>query len=85
MDAIKSLPQTPAQVRDKPTSGKKVGAKAEVYQSETVREVRAQATHVNHTKTPSERRGLRRLSDTLDNAQNLRRDVPRGYYLNIVV
>ena len=85
MDALKSLPQNATQVANKPNAGTKTTSKSDVYESDSVREVQARATHVNQAETPGERRGLNRLSKSLDHGQALRRDVPRGFYLNITV
>lgn len=56
-----------------------------VYQSDALREIRARASAVNQGASAEERRGLRRLNQVLDQSQQPREDVPRGYYLNIEV
>jgi len=56
-----------------------------VYQAEAVREVRARASAVRQGTTPEEREGLTRLNRILAQDRPLRRDVPRGFYLNIRV
>jgi hypothetical protein len=74
-----------------PTSGstalpaKPAGRSSVVYESDSLREVQARANHVRHGESPIERRGMRRLSDAMASGQDLRRDVPRGFYLNITV
>lgn len=55
------------------------------YQAEAVREVRARAAAVRQDTTPKEREGLTRLNHILGQNRPLRRDVPRGFYLNIRV
>ena len=56
-----------------------------LYQAEEVREVRARAAAVRQDTTPEEREGLTRLNRILGQNRPLRRDVPRGFYLNIRV
>ena len=56
-----------------------------VYESDSLREVQARANHIRQGETPIERRGMRRLNEVMASGQDLRRDVPRGFYLNIVV
>ncbi|PIW26906.1 MAG: hypothetical protein COW30_12650 [Rhodospirillales bacterium CG15_BIG_FIL_POST_REV_8_21_14_020_66_15] len=55
------------------------------YESESLREVQARAHHIRQGETAVERRGMRRLNEALATGQELRRDVPRGFYLNITV
>jgi len=50
-----------------------------------VREVRARASAVRQDTTAEEREGLTRLNRILGQDRPLRRDVPRGFYLNIRV
>ncbi len=56
-----------------------------IYQGDAVREVRARAAAVRQDTTPEEREGLTRLNRILGQDRPLRRDVPRGFYLNIRV
>ena len=55
------------------------------YQADSVREVKARANVTTQSASDQERAGLRRLNAALNNAEPLRDDVPRGYYLNILV
>jgi len=48
-------------------------------------EVRNRAAVSNPNETPRERRALNRLDKTLSNVNPPRKDVPRGYYLDIKV
>lgn len=59
--------------------------RAGAYQAEAVHEVRARAAAVRQDTTPEEREGLTRLNRILGQNRPLRRDVPRGFYLNIRV
>jgi len=59
--------------------------RSSLYQAEEVREVRARAAAVRQDTTPEEREGLTRLNRILGQNRPLRRDVPRGFYLNIRV
>ena len=53
------------------------------YQS--AREVEQQARVTKTADTPEFRRALDRLNRVLDEDKPLRDDVPRGYYLNLVI
>ena len=59
--------------------------RSSIYREEAVREVRARASAVRQDTTPEERDGLTRLNRILGQDRPLRRDVPRGFYLNIRV
>ncbi len=54
-----------------------------VYQSESIREVRARAESIRQDTSPEERDGLARLNRILGQNQPLSGNVPRGFYLNI--
>ncbi|MCH7935897.1 MAG: hypothetical protein IH994_02235 [Proteobacteria bacterium] len=56
-----------------------------VYQGDTIRQVRARAESIPQDTSPEERDGLRRLNQILDQDRPLRDNVPRGFYLNIKV
>ena len=56
-----------------------------LYQAETIRQVRARAESIPQDISPEERDGLRRLNQILDQDRPLRDDVPRGFYLNIKI
>ena len=56
-----------------------------LYQAETIRQVRARAESILQDTSPEERDGLRRLNQILDQDRPLRDDVPRGFYLNIKI
>ena len=56
-----------------------------LYQAETIRQVRARAESIPQDISPEERDGLRRLNQILDQDQPLRGNVPRGFYLNIKI
>lgn len=58
---------------------------AVTYESESIRELKAHATHIRHGETIGEQNGMKRLNQALTSGQDLRRDVPRGFYLNISV
>ncbi len=60
-------------------------SRANGYQADSVREVRARAAVNDQGTSPEEQRRLRRLNQVLDQGQPLREDVPRGYYLNLNV
>ena len=64
---------------------KPAGRSAVTYASESVREVQARASHIRQGETAVERRGMRRLNEVMAAGKDLRRDVPRGFYLNITV
>jgi predicted secreted protein len=55
------------------------------YRTETVREATARAASVRQDTSPEERDGLTRLNRILGQDRPLRRNVPRGFYLNIRV
>ncbi len=57
----------------------------DLYRADSVRETRARAAVVRQDTTPEERDGLTRLNRILGQNRPLRRDVPRGFYLNIRV
>jgi|TARA_R110000868_G_scaffold55645_1_gene172984 hypothetical protein len=61
------------------------GRSTVTYESESVREVQARANHIRQGETAVERRGMRRLNEVMATGKDLRRDVPRGFYLNITV
>ncbi len=89
MDSIKSATQAAQPQATRPTTG---GAQAQAvakasgtYESESMREIQARATHVLQDESAGERRGMRRLNEALATGQGLRQDVPRGFYLNINV
>ena len=56
-----------------------------LYQAETIRQVRARAESILQDTSPEERDGLRRLNQILDQDRPLRDNVPRGFYLNIKI
>ena len=56
-----------------------------VYQSETVREIRARVAVAEGRQSENERKSLRRLNQILSLDQPMPNNVPRGYYLNIEV
>jgi len=64
---------------------KPAGRSKAVYESESLREVQARASHIRQGETAVERRGMRRLNEAMATGRELRRDVPRGFYLNITV
>lgn len=49
------------------------------------REVKFRARVTQRSDSPAQSRALDRLNQALESGQPLSRDVPRGYYLNIVV
>lgn len=51
----------------------------------TAEQVRNRAAVSKPNETPHERRALNRLGKVLDNVNQPRADVPRGYYLDIKV
>lgn len=83
MDSVKNLPGSAAQSDALIT--RPAGRTQTTYESESLREVQARANHIRHGETPPERSSVRRLNTILASGQELRRDVPRGYYLNIIV
>ena len=56
-----------------------------IYQSETVREIRARVAVAEGRQSENERKSLRRLNQILSLDQPMPNNVPRGYYLNIEV
>ena len=56
-----------------------------LYQAETIRQVRVRAESISQDTSPEERDGLRRLNQILDQDRPLRDNVPRGFYLNIKI
>ena len=56
-----------------------------LYQAETIRQVRTRAESISQDTSPEERDGLRRLNQILDQDRPLRDNVPRGFYLNIKI
>ena len=56
-----------------------------LYQAETIRQVRARAESISQDTSPEERDGLRRLNQILNQDRPLRDNVPRGFYLNIKI
>ena len=56
-----------------------------LYQAETIRQVRARAESISQDTSPEELDGLRRLNQILDQDRPLRGNVPRGFYLNIKI
>ena len=83
MDSVKNLPGSVAQSDALKT--RPAGRTQTTYESESLREVQARANHIRQGETPPERSSVRRLNTILASGQELRRDVPRGYYLNIIV
>ena len=57
----------------------------DVYQSESIREVRARAAVIQQKTTTEERNNLTRLNQFLGQEKPLKDNVPRGYYLNISI
>ncbi len=60
-----------------------VAKRPSVYQSESIREVRARAESIRQHTSPEELDGLTRLNRILGQNQPLSNNVPRGFYLNI--
>ena len=56
-----------------------------LYHDDSVREVRARAAAVPQDTTADEREKLTRLNRILAQDRPLRRNVPRGFYLNIQI
>ena len=61
----------------------RVAKRPSVYQSESIREIRARAESIRQDTSPEERDGLIRLNRILSQNQPLSDNVPRGFYLNI--
>ncbi len=62
-----------------------VAKRPNLYQAETIRQVRARAESIPQGTSSEERDGLRRLNQILDQDRPLRDNVPRGFYLNIKI
>ncbi len=62
-----------------------VAKRPSVYQSESIREVRARARSIRQETSPEERDGLTRLNRILGADEPLSDNVPRGFYLNIKI
>ncbi len=62
-----------------------VAKRPNLYQADTIRQVRARAESIPQDTSPEERDGLRRLNQILDQDRPLRDNVPRGFYLNIKI
>ncbi len=60
-----------------------VAKRPSVYQSDSIREVRARAESIRQHTSPEELDGLTRLNQILGQNQPLSLNVPRGFYLNI--
>ena len=56
-----------------------------VYQSDSIREIRARAEVIPQKTTDAERDNLTRLNQILGQDKLLRDNAPRGYYLNISI
>jgi len=83
MDSVKNLPGGAAPAVA--PKARPAGRSQTTYESESLREVQARASHIRHGETAPERSGIRRLDTILATGKELRRDVPRGFYLNITV
>jgi hypothetical protein len=62
-----------------------VKIRPDVYQSDSIREVRERAQAIQQKSTPEERNNLTRLNQALGQEEPLKDNVPRGYYLNISI
>ena len=62
-----------------------VRIRPDVYQSDSIREVRERAQAIQQKTTPEERNNLTRLNQALRQDEPLKDNVPRGYYLNISI
>ena len=62
-----------------------VKIRPDVYQSDTIREVRERAQAIQQKTTAEERNNLIRLNQFLDQEKPLKDNVPRGYYLDISI
>ena len=62
-----------------------VAKRPNVYQSDSIREVRARAEVIPQKTTIEERDNLIRLNQILGQDKPLRDNAPRGYYLNISI
>ncbi len=62
-----------------------VAKRPNVYQSESIRAVRARAEAFPQKTTIEERDNLTRLNQILGQNKPLRDNAPRGYYLNITI
>ena len=59
--------------------------RSNVYNSESIQEIRARAKIMQQKTTASERDNLTRLNQVLRNEKPLKDNMPRGYYLNISI
>jgi hypothetical protein len=62
-----------------------VAKRPSVYQSESIREIRARAESIRQHTSTEEMDGLTRLNQILGQNQPLSDNVPRGFYLNISI
>ena len=62
-----------------------VAKRPSVYQSESIREIRARAESIRQHTLTEEMDGLTRLNQILGQNQPLSDNVPRGFYLNISI
>ena len=62
-----------------------VKIRPDVYQSDSIREVRERAQTIKQKTTIEERNNLMRLNQFLDQEKPLKDNVPRGYYLDISI
>ncbi len=62
-----------------------VAKRPNLYQADTIRQVRARAETIPQDTSPEERDGLRRLNQIVDLDGPLRDNGPRGFYLNIKI
>ncbi len=74
-DGVGTINSNSAQVAKRPS----------VYQSESIREIRARAESIRQETSPEELDGLTRLNQILGQNQPLSDNVPRGFYLNIKI
>ncbi len=87
MDAINTIARALPSIQSQKTEGAGTRSRelAKDYGGDSIREVKSFAANTDLRQTPAERRGLAQLSETLVQGAEPRRDVPRGFYLNIVV
>lgn len=76
MDSIKAASTSIS----RPTS-----SAGKTYGSEQIQQVKTRAANFQQPESKVERRGMQRFQELTSHAGDLRRDVPRGFYLNIVV
>jgi hypothetical protein len=62
-----------------------VATRPNLYQSDSIREIRARAEVIPQKTTDAERDNLTRLNQILGQDKPLRDNAPRGYYLNISI